>query len=250
LTAFVLAMILAGGASVVDTSPADAFVALVDGVRKDVPVRVESKLTLEVRVDDVIDSVRPAASVYVFDAPDRAMLRSHGWTWRVLGDQIVIEHADDAAAYVRKVGAESPLRLLRSHFVSIPDPYLTLMLGGDDPAAIAADLHDGKASFTPTEVVEDGGRLILNGSNATMSFTIDESGRPETATVDVTIEEDGLQPVRQRWNWSWSYSPMEPDDALAAVQFERGRRHRVDSVRMLRATPESPDASDGVGRDA
>ena len=242
-------MIVAGGASVVDPSPMDSFVALVDGVRQAVPVRVESKLTLEVRVDDAIESIRPDASVYVFDAHDQAMLRSNGWTWYVLDGQIVIEHADDAAAYVRQVGVEPPLQLLRNHFVSIPDPYLSLMLGGDDPAGIAADLHDGDTPFTPTDVVEDGRRLILKGANATMSFTIDESGRPKTATVDVTIEEEGLKSVRQRWNWSWSYSPMEPEDAEAAVQFERGRRHRVDSVRMLRTTPSSPDASDRGGRD-
>ena len=240
----VLAMLLAAGLSWVDMLPMEAMSALVDRMRGTTPVRVESTLTLEVRVGDVIESIRPDASVYVFDGDGRGMLRSGDWIWRVLENDLVIEHRHDDAGYVRRSISDAAINALREQFVLVPDPYLTLMFGVADPKELIAAFHDGtlELATVKVEVDDEGRRLLMNGPDATLVLDIDQSGRPASATLDLRLHSNSGTHVTQRWNWNWTHTPLDPDEAAEAVRFDRGGRHRVDDVRVLRRRPTSTPA--------
>ncbi len=210
---------------------------LVDTLRATPAVRVESDLTIEVRAGDVIESISPETSVYVFDGWRRCLLRTNGWSWWVLGDELLLVHQHDSTGYVRMDSGASPLDTLRSHFQLVPDPFLSLMLGGPDPDAVIGALHDGSLELRAAEEVEVGRLFRLRGAETSIEFQLDSDGRLESATVDLRSGSEGATSVQQRWNWTWTYDALQHDEVDAALDFDRGDRYRVDDVRVLRRTP-------------
>ena len=241
-------LLVAAGLVSADPTCAEVTASIIETVRSTSAVRVESALTIEVRVDDVIESISPECAVYVIDDEGRCLLRSNGWSWWVLDDELLMVHQHDSGAYVRLHGGESPLGTLREHFRLVPDPYLALMLGGSDPDEVVEAFHDGSLQLQAAEELEVGRRVRMTGSGTSLEFQLDSDGRLESATVDLHVGSGEASPVHQRWNWKWTYAMLEPEEVDAALDFDRGDRYRVDDVRVLRRTP--PVATQSIERTA
>lgn len=238
-------LLLAVGLTSVGPSCAEVIAPVIEAIRSTPAVRVESELTIEVRAGDVIESISPTPSVYVVDGSRRCLLRSDGWSWWVLEDELLMVHQHDSAAYVRMDRGASPLGTLRSHFRLVPDPLLTVLLGGSDPDAVLGALHDGSLELRAAEEIEAGRLFRLSGADSSVEFQLDSDGRLAAATVDLRSGSDDASHVRQRWNWTWTYDALELDEVDAALDFDRGDRYRVDDVRVLRRTPPvSPRATE------
>ena len=241
----ILALAISLVAGVPDPIAAEAFERVVETTRNAAPVRVESTLRLESRIGKVVESSDEHKSVYVLDAPDRALIRSGDWRWLAIEGQLISTHANDGTAYVRFEHEGTPLEALRSQVVSMPDPYLAMALGADRWDVVCTQLHDVPLGLVPVAVEEDGRRLRFQGAGASMTLMLDAVGQPESCFVDLEGTPGLPEGVRVRWSWSWSHVSLSPDELEAALLFERRERKRVDSVLSLRIERQdmAPEAS-------
>jgi hypothetical protein len=240
-----LALTISLVVGVPDPLATQAFERVVETTRSAAPVRVESTLRLESRIGKVIESSDEHKSVYVLDAPGRALIRSGDWRWLAIEGELIITHANDGTAYVRFEHEGTPLEGLRAQVVSMPDPYLAMALGSDRWDVVCTQLHDVPLGLVPVAVEEDGRRLRLQGADASMTMMLDAVGRPESCFVDLHGTAGLPEGVRVRWSWSWSHVSLSPDELEAALLFERQDRKRVDSVLSLRSERQdmAPEAS-------
>ena len=129
----------------------DGFNELTRTIRNAGPVRVESSLVLESSIGSVVERTDPLVAVYVLDGHRRGLVRLKGWRLTADAGQVIVEHDQEPDAFVRVEQAGSPLASIRAMLKSLPDPYLAISLGSDDPVSLLEELHDEPLGLVPVE---------------------------------------------------------------------------------------------------
>ncbi len=202
-------------------------------------VRIESSMVLETSYLGRVERSRPLEAVYVVAPADedgpRAMLRMNGYRTSVDGDAVHIAHEDVHDAYVRLPKAKSPLKAVRDAFRSLPDPMLDLVLDEAWPAA-AGSVVDSR----------DGEIVLSLGAFDRLTLLTDETGRVVQAIHDRRDDPGLPEGMRLRTTWAYAWAPLPPDEADAAIRFDRSQRQRLDDVAALAVAAEGAPQADST----
>ncbi len=237
--------------TVVAQQPGSRAVVLFDEVAQTIrnagPVRVESSLVLESRIGEVVERSDPLVAVYVLDGAHRGLVRLNGWRLTADAGQVIIEHDHDPGAFVRLEQDGSPLATIRSAFRSLPDPYLALALGSEDPESLVGELHDEPLDLVPVD--SESGMLLLQGDSSSLQLTLDAVGRPVEGTL--LLEGDmAAGEVELKWTWTWSHASLSREELEAAIRFERRGRQRLDDPLSLRRRVTPGQGARGIPMDS
>ncbi len=208
------------------------------------PARVESCQVLEASAGGRIETTKPLESVYVFADPGpsgpQGVIRLKGFRIIVSGDDIFVEHTDVPDGFVRLARGADALGALREDFLSLPDPLLAIEFG-DGKTSAWLDALDEAAADVRLEIVsgrvEDGVRSVVLGREATRLTLLQDvgSGRMIESMLDRLGPPEVPEGVRLRSTWTYSWASLEQDESVAAIEFQRKGRLRLDDVAALRA---------------
>jgi thiol-disulfide isomerase/thioredoxin len=236
-----------------DPQAMEAFKSLVGAYRARPALTIKTTVKIGLKQGDTSANEREVTAEFILAPKKTGVVKIRGYTCYLVNGTITAIHEKNDQAYFSAPDEDSPYYALLGHFIQMPFPELALGFGEDDIDDVAMQFHPlaGWARPTSVETIESDGKQVQRIRFTSDFDTVDVLVDPATMLiqlVELTITGGDMVQQGATLTYTHSYEYQTHDEPLepSVLNFDPGKRQRVDLMAALAPAPE-PRMADGGG---